>query len=252
MKNRILGIFVATLLGVPAVASAELVQFGTANIVSFRQCTAGETTCDSFGPMRLATFGGVPGELRSEVSQADVAYGEVYGSASIKEKPGAAELKAITLSLSATRSGSTNIMLQRYTNASERAETLTFEAALTYTQSVPAENAGFPDDAGMDSGATAEIVIFTMDADAIETGPTTAEVYAALSFEQEPAGLKDLDAARDEPSSNETAEGASTITATTIVEPGDSVWLFAILQGIVVNGATVNASLETTLDRSAD
>ena len=250
MKNKCLMILAVALTTTPAVAMAELVQLGTANIVTFRQCIAGETTCDSFGPMQLATFGGVPGELLSEVSQADVAFGEVYSSASIKKKPGAAELKAITLSLPATRNGSTSVMLQRYTNASKRAETLTFEAALTYTQEVPAENAGFPDDAGMDSGATAEIVIFTMDADAIETGPTTAEVYAALSLEQEPAGLKDLDAARDEPSSNETAEGASTITATTIVEPGDSVWLFAILQGIVVNGATVNASLETTLDRS--
>lgn len=247
MKNGILRIFVVMLMGVPAAASAELVQFGTANVVTFRQCTAGETTCDSFGPMDLATFGGVPGELRSEVSQADVAYGEAYGSATLTEKPGVAELKAITDSLPAIRNGSTSVTLQRYTNARKRAETLTFEAVLTYKQTVPAENAGFPDDAGMDSGATAEIVIFTMDADAIETGPTTANVYSALSFEQEPAGLEDLDAARIEPSSNETGEGTSTLSITAIVEPGESVWLWAILQGIVVNGATVNASLVTKL-----
>lgn len=249
MKNKILAILVVALMGVPAVAIAELIQFGTGNVLTFRQCTAGETTCDSFGPMLSATWGGIPGELLSEVSQADVTYGEAYGSAVLTEEPGVAEMKAITVSLPATRNGSTSVILQRYTNAGESAETLTFEAELTYKQTVPAENAGFPDDANMGSGATAEIVIFTMDSDAIETGPTAAEVYGALSFEQEPAGLKDLDAARAEPSSNETGEGTSTLSATTTVEAGDSVWLWAILQGIVVNGATVNASLETTLDR---
>jgi len=252
MKNKILMILVVTMLGMPAVASAELIQFGTGNILTFRQCTSGETTCDSFGPMLFSTWGGIPGELLSEVSQADVAYGEAYGSAVLTEEPGAAELKVITVSLPATRNGSTSVILQRYTNAGESTEKLTFEAELTYTQTVPAENAGFPDDAGMGSGASAEIVIFTMDVDAIETGATAEEVYGALSFEQEPAGLKDLDAARAAPSSDETGEGTSTLSATTIIEPGDSVWLWAILQGIVVNGATVNASLETTLDRSAD
>jgi hypothetical protein len=249
MRNKILTILVVTLLGVPAVATAELIQFGAANILTFRQCTSGETTCDSFGPMLFSTWGGIPGELLSEVSQADVAYGEAYGSATLTEEPGAAEMKAITVSLPATRNGSTSVILQRYTNASESAETLTFEAELSYKQTVPAENAGFPEDAHMGSGASAELVIFTMDVDAIETGTTAEELYGALSFEQEPAGLKDLDAARVEPSSNETGEGTSTLSATTIVEPGDSVWLWAILQGLVVNGATVNASLETTLDR---
>ena len=247
MKNKILAILVVALMGLPVVAIAEPIQFGTANILTFRECTAGETTCDSFGPMLSATWGGIPGELLSEVSQADVAYGEAYGSAVLTEKPGVAEMKAIAVSLPATRNGSSSVVLQRYTNASESAETLTFEAELTYTQEVPAENAGFPEDAHMGSGASAEIVIFTMDIDAIETGPTTAEVYSALSFEQEPAGLKDLDAARVGPNSNETGEGTSTLSATTIVEPGDSVWLWAILQGIVVNGATVNASLTTNL-----
>ena len=199
MKNKLLKILAVMLLAAPPVATAEQVEAGTSIILTFRDCVAGETICDSFGPMQQATYGGLPGQLAAEVSQADVAYGEVYGRAELKGEPGAAELKAITTSMPATRNGSSNVMLQRYTNTDASAETLTFAATLQYDQMVPAENAALADGDRTHSGASAEMVIFTMDADAVETGATAEELYSAVSFEQDPANLRALDSARVEP-----------------------------------------------------
>ena len=149
--------------------------------------------------------------------------------------------------MSATRNGSSSVILQRYTNTGESPETLTFGATLTYEQTVPAENAAFPDGDRTRSGASAEMVIFTMDAESIEVGASADELNSALSFEQEPADLKDLDDTHSMPSLNATGEGTETLSVTAIVEPGDSVWLWAILQGVVVNGAEVKASVTTSL-----
>ena len=68
MKNKCLMILAVALMATPAVATAELVQAGTSIILTFRDCVAGEMTCDSFGPMQVATYGGVPGESAAEVS----------------------------------------------------------------------------------------------------------------------------------------------------------------------------------------
>ena len=247
MRTKFLTILAVALMAAPAVGTAELVQAGVANILTFRDCISGESICDSFGPMEQATYGGVPGELAAEVSQADVAYGEAYGNAQLTGDPGAAELKAITTSTPATRNGSTSVMLQRYTNTSESAETLTFGATLAYEQTVPDENASFPDGESTRSGVSAEIAVFIMDDDSIEAGATAEDLYGALSWENEPAGFKDLGFTSVAPSDNETGEGEAPLSVTATVEPGDSIWLWAILQGIVVNGATVNASLTTSL-----
>ena len=167
MKDKFLMVLAVASLAGPTVSRAELVQAGTANILTFRDCIAGESICDSFGGMEQASFGGLPGELAAEVSQADVAYGEAYGNAQLTGAPGAAELKAITTSEPAKRNGSSNMMLQRYTNTSDSAETLTFSADLTYEQTVPDENASFPDGESTRSGVSAEIAIFIMDDDSI-------------------------------------------------------------------------------------
>jgi len=67
-------------------------------------------------------------------------------------------------------------------------------------------------------------------------------------FEEEPASLKELGYATTEPSSNVTADGTESISGTATVEPGDSVWLFAILQDFAVNGAAATSSLSTSLE----
>lgn len=248
-KNKILPILAVGLLGAPIMGSAELVQAGAGNILTFRQCIAGETVCDDFGPMQQSTLGGLPDELAANASLADPAYGEANGSAQLTGAPGAAEMHASVTSMPATRNGSTNVVIQRYTNTSASAESLTFDAILAYERTVPDENAGFPtDDSRVISGAHVEIVIFSMSTDALEVGMTAESNIVALMFEEEPAGLKDLDYATTEPSSNVTGDGTESISSTATVEPGDSVWLFAILQDFAVNGAAATSSLSTSLE----
>lgn len=57
--------------------------------------------------------------------------------------------------------------------------TLTFSGTLTYDQTVPAGNAGFPASNGTRSSSFAEMEIFTLNLDSIEAG-ITAEDNSAI------------------------------------------------------------------------
>ncbi len=180
MNNKSLLILAVSLLTGPLAANADPVQSSTSVFLTFRHCVSGETVCDSIGPVEADSYGGLPGEPAASTSHADTTYGEASGSAQLTGAPGAAELSANSTSLSSTRNGANSIILQRYTNTSANTETLTFGASLTYNQTIPAENAGFPADSPARSGANAEIIIFSMDADFLEAGTTAEENTTAL------------------------------------------------------------------------
>jgi len=249
MNNKFLMIFAVSLLTGPLVANAELVKSSTSVFLTFRHCVAGETVCDSIGPYEASSYGGLPGAPAAITSHADPTYGEASGSAQLTGAPGAAELSANATSLPAMRNGANSVTLQRYTNKGANAETLTFAATLTYNQTIPAENAAFPAGSSARSGANAEIYIFSMDADFLEAGTTAEENTTALMEEPDPSiTTTELGSASTEPSSNVTESGTATLSSTVTVEPGDSIWLWAILQSLVANGADVSATLDTKLE----
>jgi len=249
MNNKFPAILALGLLTGPLTAHADLVQSATGAIATFRQCVSGETACDSVGPSLVSTYGGMPGDLTAQASQADPRYGPSEGSAQITAAPGVAELSASATSLPGTRNGGNSVMLQRYTNTRARAETLSFGITLTYDQSVPAENARFPLEGGAHSGAAAEIAIFTLTADSFDVGTTAEENITALMSEPGPdIGFEELKFASTGPISNVTGSGTTEIAETVTVEPGDSICLWAILQCLAANGAVVNAAVETNLD----
>jgi hypothetical protein len=248
MKNNIPAILALGLLTGPLTAHADLVRSATGAVATFRQCVSGETACDSVGPSLVRTFGGLPGDLTAQASQADPSYGSSEGSAQITAAPGVADLSASASSLPGTRNGGNSVMLQRYTNTGASAETLSFGITLTYDQSVPAENASFPLEGGAHSRAAAEIAIFTLEVDSYDVGTTAEEVVDALMSEPGPdIGFKELKFAVTGPISNESGSGTTEIAETVTVEPGDSIWLWAILQCLAANGAVVNAAVETKL-----
>ena len=248
MNNKFLVILAVWLLTGPLAANADLVQSTTGVLTTFRQCVSGETACDAISPIAITSVGGRRGEPTAHASKTDPAYGTSEGSAQLTGAPGAAKLSASATSLPAARNGSNSVMLQRYTNTGADAETLTFGVTLSYDQTVPAENASFPADGGGHSGAGAEINIFTMDAVSFEVGTTAEDNYAAIFSEAEPAGYTDLMYASTGPVTNVTGSGTREASGTVILNPGDSIWLFAILQSFAVNGAEVDASLETSLE----
>ena len=248
MNNKFLMILAAVLLAGPLAANAELVQSTTSVLLTFRHCVAGETVCDSIGPQEAGSYGGLPGAPAAISSHADPAYGEASGSAQLTGMPGAAEMSANVSSLPTTRNGSNCIILKRYTNKSANAETLTFGATLTYNQTIPAENAAFPAGSPARSGASAEIYIFSLDVDSLEAGTTAEENFVFLMEGPDPSIITtELGSASTEPGTNVTEADAKTFSSTVTVEPGDSIWLWAILQSLAANGAEVNATLDTRL-----
>ena len=249
MNNKFLLILAVWLLTGPLAANAELVQSSTSVYLTFRHCVSGETVCDSMAPVEVGRYGGLPGEPAAITSHADSTYGEASGSAQLTGAPGAAELRANAASLPTTRNGSNCIILQRYTNKGANAETLTVGATLTYEQTIPAENASFPADSPARSGAYAEILIFSMDADSLEAGTTAEENQTALSEGPDASIVTtELESAGTAPFSNVTESGTETLSSTVTVEPGDSIWLWVILQSLAANGAEVSATLDTKLE----
>ncbi len=248
MNNKFPAILALGLLTGPLTAHADLVQSATGAIATFRQCVSAETACDSVGPSLVSTYGGLPGDRTAQANQADPRYGSSEGSAQITAAPGVAELSASAKSLPSARNGGNSVELQRYTNTSSSAETLTFGIAMTYDQTVPSENASFPLEGGAHSGAAAEIVIFTLSADSFDVGTTAEENITALMSEPGPdIGFEELKFGSTGPVSNVSGSGTTEIVETVTVEPGDSIWLWVILQCLAANGAVVNAAVETNL-----
>ena len=249
MNNKFLLTLAVWLLTGPLAAYAERVQSTTGVLLTFRHCISGETVCDSIGPFEVGRYGGLPGEQTATKSHADPTFGEASGSAQLAGAPGAAELSANATSLPATRNGGNSVIAQRYTNKQSHAETLTFGATLTYKQTVPAENAAFPADSPVLSGAFAEIIIFSIDADSLEAGTTAEENHSLLLEGPDPSMIStepEFDGAG--PLSNVTESGTKTLSSKVTVEPGDSIWLWVILQSLAANGAEVNATLDTKLE----
>ena len=63
-----------------------------------------------------------------------------------------------------------------------------------------------------------------------------------------PPGYQSLGAADTQGMiSTVTAQGSETLSISASLEPGASLWMFALLQGLAANGAVVDARLETRL-----
>ena len=88
-----------------------------------------------------------------------------------------------------------------------------------------------------------------MDVDSLEAGTTAEENNTLLLEGPDPSiTATELALAGTEPSSNVTESGTTTLSSTVTVEPGDSIWLWVILQSLAANGAEVSATLDTKLE----
>lgn len=241
--------FIAIALLSPMCAIAVEVQSTSSVYLSFRHCVAGETVCDSIGRAEISVAGGLPGESAANANRTEPEFGEVNGSAHLKDSPGETQLIAEASSLPATRNGGNSFIVQRYTNASEGAEALTLTATFDYEQTVPAENAAFPPDGPSRSGAVAEMEFFTLDVDAIEAG-TTAEDNWETMFQVPEAdlGYASVVFTGSGPTSNVSESETKSFSIDTVVAAGDSIWIVVILQSLAANGAEVSASLATSLE----
>jgi hypothetical protein len=121
---------------------------------------------------------------------------------------------------------------------------------------VPAENATFPVENDFEAGkfdlssaAHAQILILGLNLEAIEAGITAEENLAVLMGEAElPEGIVPVEIHKSMANAdrNETGTGTRELSGTVTIAPGDSVWLFAIVQSLGANGAVISGSLETS------
>ncbi len=241
-------ILLCSLLAASCQALAVSVESTTSIILSFRECIAGETACDTIDRARTMITEGLPGKTETDAAHDDPAFGSAAGSAKLTELPGVSEHEARARSLPGTRNGGNAAILRKYTNSGEGAETVTLAGTLSYEQSVPEENSGFPADSPGRSGAVVELVILRLDVDAVEAGTTAEDNFEVVAEGLEELGLTELGAEVSGPPSNVSETGTREVSVAVKVEAGDSVWFWAALQCIAANGAEVGASLVTQLE----
>jgi hypothetical protein len=238
MKSGLLAMLATVALLGSAASNATLVQSTTGERVTFRDCIPGATACDNLGPILVQTFGGNPGDLAATASQSSASFGSVSGSAQLPGPSGAPVLSGSAQSEVGKRVSTNSAALQRYTYTGATTTTRTFNGALSYSQTVPAGNAGFPSISA--SGVFAQLEIFTVSGSALDAGTTTQDNFNLLlgGFAGEIGYLALSDDSFQDNATNATGNHLLGVSVT--LNPGDSVWVWALLQTPVANGAEVS------------
>ena len=241
--HRSLTTLIAAALLCASGANAIPVRSSTAAQMTFRDCIAGTTACDSISGALTRTFDGDPGDLSASASQTDAAFGSASGSVQLSGVIGAPILSAIVTSEAGKRNGSNVVALQRYTYTGTSATTRTFGGSLAYDQSVPLDNGRFPNPLATQSGVFATLKVFALAGDFFETGVTAQDNFLALSEEFLTAsGLGTLLGADSFEDSLSTRPRSESLGVVVPLNPGDSVWVAVLLQAIGANGAEVHVS----------
>ena len=230
----------ALLLAAPLLAQAVEITAGTSEYVTFRDCIAGTTACDNISPIVSGQYGGNPGAYASAASENHAGYGSASGSVSFSGTIGAPVLHASASSDLGKRANTNSVALQSYTYTGSAPTTRTFGGTLTYNQSLTGV---YPDSAA--TGVYAMIDAFTLTASAIDAGSDAVSNFNALfgePFTGDPAyGYVDL-AQNTFSDDSSTAAGSGSLGVTLSLTPGETIWLYVVLQTPAVNGSVIDAS----------
>jgi len=227
-------------LAAPLFAHAVDITAGTAEYITFRDCIAGVTACDSISRIVSGQYGGNPGAYSSAATQNHAGYGSASGSVSFSGVIGAPVLHANASSDPGKRANTNSVALQSYTYTGSTPATRTFGGTLSYDQTLT----GVYPDTGA-TGVYAVIDAFTLTAAGIDAGTDSASNFEALfgeAFAGDPAyGYADL--AQNSFSDDAThIGGTGNMSVTLDLTPGETVWLYVLLQTPAVNGSVVDAS----------
>lgn len=226
----------AALLAAPLQGHAVLADYGVAEGVSLRTCIAGQTGCDeAVRPPFALEFGGLPKEA---VAQASVISGNssATGKVSLSGAIGAPILSATAHGAAAVRANTTAFALQKYEYNGATADTRTFSATLSYAQTL---SDVYPPPDG--SGIVAAIDLFTLPVPMIEVGDTAESNFGALFGVSALPGYISLGSQEFTDQSSVT-NGFATLAVTHTLQPGDTVWVWTLLQTPAPNASTIDAS----------
>jgi len=244
--------FVALLVA-PFAAQAVDITAGTAEYVTFRDCIAGATACDNISHIVAGQYGGSPGAYSSAATQNFAGYGSASGSVSFSGAIGAPVLHASASADPGKRANTNSVALQSYTYTGTAPTTRVFGGTLTYDQALTGV---YPDPGA--TGVYALIDAFTLTAAAIDAGTDPASNFDALfseAFAADPTQYGYVDLAQNSFSDNGSRTGGSgNLSVTLDLTPGETVWLYVLLQTPAVNGSVIDAShtLVTGWDVTAD
>src|SRR5271167_2424947 len=245
MKTIPKGLVIVALLSGPVAANAQTaIQSGTSALVTFRNCVAGVTACDSIGTIQSEQFGGNPGDLSASASETYANYGSAATSVALSGVDGAPILHAIASSDTGARVNTNSIALQLYTYTGAVATTDTFGGTLTYSQTLTANN--YP----VGAGVSASIQVFTLPTSSFNAGVTSQDNYSALFDPSTQPGYALLGSATyTDPNTN--LSGTGMVGVPIKLQPGESVFVWALLLTPAPNGSVVDAS-DTFVTQWAD
>ena len=218
-------------------AQATLISAGTAEFVTFRNCIPGASGCDSVSAILHSTYGGAPGAASSTASQTVAGYGTAAGSVSLSGTVGAPTLSASATSAPGTRQNTNSVALQRYTYTGATTTTRTFGGTLTYSQTVtgsyPLNSVG--------NGIHAALDVFTLPGMTVDVGDTAQSNFNAVFNPSAFAGYASL-GSQGYTNPISVAAGSALLGVTVTFDPGETVWVWALLQTPAVNGGTTDAA----------
>lgn len=237
---------------VSGAAQAIAITYGTSEFVTIRSCIPGATACSGLSSIIQGAYGGTPGASSSSATTSLSGYGSATGSVSLSGTVGAPILHAIATSDPGARTNTNSIALQQYTYSGATTVTRTFGGTLTYSQRVTGPyDVGV--DAGVGDGVAALIDLFTLPTSSIEVGSTAQSNFNALFQPSALTGYTSLGSNRYTDATSTTA-GTGTLGVTVTLNPGDSFFVWVLLQTPAANDALVDASntLITSWNDSTD
>lgn len=219
-------------------ASSVEISASTSEFVSMRDCSIlGVTGCDRISSVLFRRIGGLPGDSQSNVDFSVVGYGSGNGSVSLSGVIGAPILKASAISHTGKRVSTNSIALQRYVYDGDTSSTRTFGGNISYTQ----ESTGtYP--TGTGSGISANLEVFTLPTNTISVNASsTANFNMLFGGYANLVGYSSLGEAtfRD---ANSNANGSGNLSVTVQLNPGDAIWVWALVQTPATNGGWIDSS----------
>ncbi len=221
----------------PAVhAQAVDVVASTAEYVTARDCIAGATACDEISPVVFGAFGGLPGDVSSSASISPAGYGHADGYVALSGVVGAPVISASVSSQPGTRLNTNSVAFQRYVYEGSETTTRTFGGTVTYSLFMTGV---YP---AADTGLSVSLEIFTLAGSSIAIEPTAQANFDMLfgGYTAQP-GYTSLGLDQYQTSTN-TLDGLAEIAVSITLNPGDAVWVRALLQSPAAHGGWFDSS----------
>ena len=211
---------------------------GTSEYVTMRNCSViGVTGCDEITRILYGSYGGLPGDSQSSAGLTVDGYGSASGSVSLSGVIGAPVLKASATSAVGRRINTNSIALQRYTYDGNISTTRTFGGMISYSQSSTGVYS-----VGIGSGISANLEVFSLPTSTITVfNSFSANFNMLFSNYRNLPGFSSLGEATFS-DGNSTANGLGSIGVTVSLNPGDAIWVWALVQTPATNGGWIDSS----------